>query len=85
MKNGGYSNARVVPLYACALLCLQWGASTALMIAAQQGNCAIMELLLERGADVNAVNKVIIGSNAVTASVFELSGFIRTGRGVPTQ
>ena len=49
------------------LLCPQGGASTALMIAAQQGECKMIQLLLENGADINAVNKVIIGSIAVTA------------------
>ena len=44
-----------------------------------------MKLLLERGADVNAVNKVIIGSNAVTVYAFEFVGFIQTGRVVPTK
>ena len=43
----------------CLLLCSQGGASTALMIAAQQGNCEMIQLLLEHGADINAVNKVI--------------------------
>ena len=59
-------NTRAVPLYLSHLLCLQRGASTALMIAAKQGSCEIIKVLLERGADINAVNKVVIGSNVVT-------------------
>ena len=35
------------------------------MIAAQHGRCEIIEILLKNGADVNAVNKVIIGPKVV--------------------
>ena len=65
LKTRAYSNSHVVRLYLRELHCLQGGASTALMIAAQEGNCEIVKLLLEHGADVKAVNKVIIWSNAV--------------------
>ena len=65
-QNRACSNSHVVRLYLCELHCLQDGASTALMIAAQEGNCEIVKLLLEHGADIKAVNKVIVGSNAVT-------------------
>ena len=57
-------NTPVMTLYLCRLLCLQGGASTALMIAAEQGSCEIIKLLLEHGADINAVNTVVIGWNA---------------------
>ena len=57
-------NSRVVPLYLCHPLCLQGGASTALMIAAKEGNLQMIKFLLEHGADINAVNKVIIGLRA---------------------
>ena len=67
------------------LLCLQGGASTALMIAAQHGHCDMIRLLLESGADINAVNKVIIGPSVVTVWGFEFFGFIQTGRVVPTR
>ena len=43
-----------------AFACLQGRASTALMIAAQQANCEMTQSLLERGADINAANKVIM-------------------------
>ena len=66
LKNNVNSNKRVVSLYLCHLLFLQGGASTALMIAAEQGSCVIIKVLLEHGADINAVNKVVIGSNVVT-------------------
>ena len=66
LKNNVNINTRVVPLYLWHHICLQGGASTALMIAAEQGSCVIIKLLLEHGADINAVNKVVIGSNAVT-------------------
>ena len=44
-----------------AFACLQGRASTALMMAVKRkrGNCAIIKILLEHGAYVNAVNKVI--------------------------
>ena len=45
---------------------MQGGASTALMIAVQHGHCEMIEILLKNGADINAVNKVIIRPNAVT-------------------
>ena len=45
---------------------MQGGASTALMIAVQHGHCEMIKFLLEHGADINAVNKVIVGPNAVT-------------------
>ena len=66
LKNNVDINTRVVPSYLSHLLCLQRGASTALMIAAEQGSCEIVRVLLERGADINAVNTVIIGSDVVT-------------------
>ena len=50
----------------CIVFAMQGGASTALMIAVQEENCEMIKLLLEHGADINAVNMVIIGSNAVT-------------------
>ena len=37
----------------------QWGASTALMMAAQQGNYKMINILLRHGADGNAKNQVI--------------------------
>ena len=60
------SNSLVVSFCDCLLLYMQREASTALMIAAQEGNCGMIQLLLSRGADINAVNEVIIGPNAVT-------------------
>ena len=59
-------NTAVMTLYLCRLLCLQGGASTALMIAAEQGSCDIITVLLEHGADINAVNTVGIEPNVVT-------------------
>ena len=35
------------------------------MIAAQHGHCEMIQWLLENGADINAVNKVTIGSHVV--------------------
>ena len=49
----------------------------ALMIAAEQGSCEIIKLLLEHGADINAVNTVVIGSNVVTVEGFEFFGLFR--------
>ena len=46
------------------------------MMAAQQGNCQMVQFLLERGADINALNKVIMGSNDVTVYVFNFVGLI---------
>ena len=59
-------NTPVMTLYLCRLRCLQGGASTALMIAAEQGSCDIITVLLEHGADINAVNTVGIEPNVVT-------------------
>ena len=66
LKNNVDINTRAVPLYLSHLLCLQGGASTALMIAAEQGSYEIIKILLEHGADINAVNKVVIGWDGVT-------------------
>ena len=62
-----YSNSLVVSFFCLfLLLCLQGSASTALMIAVQHGHCEMIQALLGNGADINAVNKVVNGSNAVT-------------------
>ena len=38
---------------------LQWGASTALMMAAKLGDCEMIDILLRHGANINAKNQVI--------------------------
>ena len=62
---------------------MQGGASTALMIAAQHGHCEMIQELLGNGADINAVNKVVNESNAVTVYVCTPVGFVQRGRFFP--
>ena len=48
---------------------MQGDTATALMIAVKKGNCQMITLLLNHGADINAVNEVRRGSNATTFEV----------------
>ena len=48
---------------------MQGDTVTALMIATHQGSCQMITLLLNHGADINAVNEVRRGSNTTKCSV----------------
>ena len=65
MQNGAYSNSRVIYFSPFSDPFIQGGASTALMIAVQKGSYDMIRWLLENGADINAVNTVIIGSDVI--------------------
>ena len=59
------SNSYAVLFVATVSFCPQGGASTALMMAVQRGNCEMINILLEHGADINAKNEVICLKDAV--------------------